>query len=523
MKNLITKKDASTFKLPAVSAFACQACNSKSDVFNGLLKAILLFVGIALCSALKAQQPASFVSNHHRVYATAFDNEINKMMLEVGVPGSSIAIIEDNRVAYAKSYGYKQLENKNLVDNATVFEACSLSKMLLVYVIQQLADQKKIDLYKPLCQYLDYELLKHDSRYKLITAHMILSHSSGIENWQWENDPKVLEIVADPGTKFVYSGEGFQYLAKVAEKILNEPYDAYISKMVLNPLLLKSTYLKYTDQNDSLHRRAFPTNYATGYTDMEVPVKKWKNTEAVPASGMHTTAADYAGLIVGMFNGKKLSSAGLKRMITPVIKMNESSNAIRLGEGFFLLNTPDDTLVFFNGINNGFKSEVFYSVNKKRGFVLLTNSDRGELMTGYLSNLTTKFNLNGLFSTSFYTVYPSQAISLLRIYREKNADAMLAKIQDLNKAGALMPNSLNELGDTFMSHDLELSRKLLEMNIGLFPNSSLSYCLLGGVYYQTKKYALAYANLSKAKALKFDMWDIDTPLKDSKDNLSKSK
>jgi len=46
---------------------------------------------------------------------------------------------------------------------------------------------------------------------------------------------------------------------------------------------------------------------------------------------------------------------------------------------------------------------------------------------------------------------------------------------------------------------------------------------LGGVYYQTKKYDLAYANLTKAKQLNFDMWDIEGPLKDAKANLSKAK
>lgn len=495
----------------------------KSYVFNYVAKLVLVLAGIMFSIGLKAQQPVSFVSDHQRVYANTFDSEVKKMMLEVGVPGSSIAIIENNQVAYAKNYGYKQLEDKDPVTDNSVFEACSLSKMLLVYVVQKLADEQKIDLNKPLYQYLEYEPLKHDPRYKLITAHMILSHSSGIENWQWENDPKVLEIVAEPGSKFVYSGEGFQYMAKVVAKILNEPYDVYVSKMVLGPLHLNSTYLKYVEKNDSLHIAASPTDYAVGYSDMEVPVKKWKNADPVPASGMHTTAADYARLIIGMFNEKNLSAAGLKRMTKPVIRMNEGSDAIWLSEGFFLLKTPDDTLAFFNGINNGFKSEIFYSVKNKRGFVLFTNSDRGELMTGYLSQLTTKFNLNALFTTSFYSVYPSQAISLFRMYREKNTAAMLTEIQNLKTTGTIKPNTLNELGDTFMSHDMELSRKLLEMNIELFPDSSLSYCLLGGVYYQTKKYDLAYANLTKAKQLNFDMWDIEGPLKDAKANLSKAK
>ena len=312
----------------------------KNYVFNYSVKLILLLAGIIFCPGLKAQQSVSFVSDHQQIYANTFDTEVKKMMTEVGVPGSSIAIIENNQVAYAKNYGYKQLEGKEPVTDNTIFEACSLSKMLLVYVVQKLVDEQKIDLNKPLYQYLEYEPLKHDPRYKLITAHMILSHSSGIENWQWENDPKVLEIVADPGSKFVYSGEGFQYLAKVVAKLLNEPYDVYISKMVLGPLHLNSTYLKYIEKNDSLHLVASPTDYATGYSDLEVPVKKWKNQEPVPASGMHTTAADYARLIIGMFNEKNLSTNSLKRMTKPVIRMNEGSDAIWLSEGFFLLKNP---------------------------------------------------------------------------------------------------------------------------------------------------------------------------------------
>src|SRR5580692_11694837 len=139
-------------------------------------------------SVCKAQNEGYFMSNGKNVEIGVFNREMEKKIRDVGIQAVSVAIIDDNKVVFSNAYGYKQLSAKDKVDPNTVFEACSLSKSYLVYVVFKLVDEGKFDLDKPICQYMEPgPILDHDPRYKLITSRMILSHCSGIENWDTDN------------------------------------------------------------------------------------------------------------------------------------------------------------------------------------------------------------------------------------------------------------------------------------------------------------------------------------------------
>jgi CubicO group peptidase (beta-lactamase class C family) len=456
---------------------------------------------------LQSQQHGYFTAGGKHTSVASFDREVKKMMDEVGIPAVSLAIIDNNKVVYANQYGYRQLTKRDKVTPQTVFEACSLSKVYLVCVVHKLVQQGMFDLDKPMYQYLEYAPLQHDARYRQITPRMILSHSSGIENWKWDNNPDTLEIVSEPGKSFVYSGEGFQYLAKVVEGILHEPYESYINKMVLAPLQVKNTYLKY--DKDS------PADYATGHNDFGDEIEKWKNQKTVPASGVHTTAKDFAALLVLIFNKKELTAASLQKLLEPVVRLMPDNPNFNMGMGFFMIYGNHDTIVSFSGNNEGFKAELLYSVAHKNGFVFLTNSDRGQLITKKMCALSGGIKVDPMFfEHSLQEQYPSTAIRLLKVYRDKDSAAMFTEIKKLKVQGKLNANTLNGMAELFANRNKSISKKLLKENIGLYPSSSVAYGMLGTLYFETQDYAMAYKNFTKAKELKFDMWDIESSIKE---------
>src|SRR5579859_2119893 len=224
----------------------------------------------------------------------AMNDSIRKMMQDVGVPALSLAVIKDNRIAYFHTYGYKHLDNKGPANRRTLFQAGSLTKSFLVFTVYKLVDEGLLDLDKPMYQYLEYEPLQHDPRYKLITPRMILSHSSGIENWKSDNNPDTLEIVSNPGERYVYSGEGYVYLSKVVELILHKRYEDYINEMVIRPLRLKRSFSHFSANGEH------PRNYAFGHGDFGKEFKKEKLTVPDPAGSMQITARDYAKLLIAI-------------------------------------------------------------------------------------------------------------------------------------------------------------------------------------------------------------------------------
>jgi len=70
-----------------------------------------------------------------------------------------------------------------------VFEAASLSKPVMAYAVLKLADAGKLDLDKPLSQYLDKPYIDNDERLNLITARRVLTHTTGFPNWRPRGQP----------------------------------------------------------------------------------------------------------------------------------------------------------------------------------------------------------------------------------------------------------------------------------------------------------------------------------------------
>jgi CubicO group peptidase (beta-lactamase class C family) len=470
---------------------------SRKSTFKRLLYIILFISGNGL-PVVKAQQPGFFITNGRSINISSFNAEVKKVMKEVGVPGLSLAVIDNGQIAFYNAYGVKQLGTGEKVNGETIFEAASLSKPFLLYVIYKLVDDGKLDLDKPMYQYLPYRPLEHDPRYRLITPRMILHHSSGIENWRWMNNSDTLEILSDPGKKFVYSGEGYNYLAEVVALILKRSNKQYMEEMVFKPLGLHRTYASYSQDG------RFPSNYATGHNGLGKEQKKWKNTEPVPSSAINTTAKDYAKLIISIFDGHHLSNDRIRDILEPAIKLKSLDTAtyVTYGAGFEVQYSPEDTIVSHAGNNVGYKAYVYYSVVRKNGIVIFTNSDRGRTLIRKLDEMSVNANIIELGS-EYREDYPGYVETLLNTYRQKGADSMFLEIENIKRqnAGKIPNSTLTELGLVFLDESKTIARRILEEEIQLYPASVAAYELLGQLNMEQKEFEQAYRNLSRAKEL----------------------
>lgn len=462
------------------------------------------------------QKPSWDSPTQKRLQSRDLDKQINQMMDDVGVPGMSLAIIENNQVVFVKGYGNRR--GKKRVNKKTMFNGGSLSKSFLVFVAHQLSDEGKLDLDRPMYEYLPNDRLNHDERYKLITPRMVMSHSSGLENWAksyYHRD--TLDMLSDPGEEYIYSGEGYNYLAAVIEKILGQPYETYISERVIKPLKLKTTHLIFKNiyQNFTLRQptpiyKISTWNHSRGHTVLGQERGVYFNTYTNPAAGNHFSAEDYAKLIIATFDGKRLSNKQRLNILEPKIRVR---NSVYYGPGFEVAIHNGDTLVAHGGDDQGHKNYFFYSVKEKRGLVFLTNSDRGLLMTSRLNDLTVGLDLTPfLKSFYFYGQYPSVTTRLLKSYDNGNAETMFQQLEMLSQEGKADINTLNNLAFLLGGRNKEITQAIVEMAIELDPNSSTAYALNGRLHMWNKNFGLAYENLSKAKELNFEIWRIKEDL-----------
>jgi CubicO group peptidase (beta-lactamase class C family) len=309
----------------------------------------------------------------------SLEDEIPRLMTRASIPGLSIAVIRDGEIVLTKGFGVKSTKTKKPVSTDTIFEAASLSKPLFAYAVLKANELEKInlDLDTPLVEkiskdtinkYLGKNLESFDQEFQdrlsKITPRMLLSHTSGLPNWRGKNP---LSIAFEPGKQWSYSGEGFCLLGLAVQKLSGLEFNAFMKKLVLDPLGMTSS--SYTWREDFLELSASP------HIDQEAMPKN-RPSDANPAASLHTTAGDYAKFILAMIQNTTLS----KIMRTPqknTLLPPEVTRGIPWGLGFGLqqIESKDGTIEpsFWHWGDNG-PFKAFVMGDSRNAFVYFANS-----------------------------------------------------------------------------------------------------------------------------------------------------
>src|SRR5688572_30495788 len=268
---------------------------------------------------------------------------IPRMMQHVGVPGLSIAVIRSGRIIWAQGFGVRNKETGEPVKTDTPFEAASFSKAAFAYAVLKLCDRGKLSLDTPLWNYRpDYFLPAADARSKLITARMILSHSSGLH---FRPDDKSVQIHSTPGEKWFYSAMGYGYLQRIVEHITGQPLENFMQTNLLRPFGMSRSSYDWNDEYEKTAARGHDQDgkRVAGQNFYELfrkfaPAEKAKilavqPEDAAPGGGfsLTTTPKDYARYLVEILkptvdDKAHLSPTMLKEMLEPQIKVSTPIN-----------------------------------------------------------------------------------------------------------------------------------------------------------------------------------------------------
>ncbi|MEM6380945.1 MAG: serine hydrolase, partial [Bacteroidota bacterium] len=287
------------------------------------------------------------------------------------------------KVQYLSQSGVRANDTKDLIGVNTIFGAASLSKPVFAYAVLQLEKQGKIDLDKPVYQYLENADLADDPRYKQITTRMLLSHSSGLPNWR----NGALKLLHDPGSKFQYSGEGYMYLAKVVEQIMRKPINELMQILVFEPLGMENS--SYIWEN------RFETDFASPHDYTGTPKPNWRPETPVVASSLHTTAADYSKFMIALLKGEGLDSQTYQQIKSPQIQIHDS---LAWGLGWGIQQSARGDYLWQWGDNGNTKAFTMFYPNEQKGMVFFVNSYKGlrmlpELVDHLFKDKIPEFNM----------------------------------------------------------------------------------------------------------------------------------
>jgi CubicO group peptidase (beta-lactamase class C family) len=169
--------------------------------------AMLLLFGSSLTTSFAqhgqqlGRKPQPLLTGVDSQQIARLERDIPHLMSDGEIPGLSIAVVRNGKLAWSRGFGVKNSETQEPVGDNTVFEAASLSKPVFAYAVLKLVEEGKLDLDTPLNAYLPgrYDV-GDDPRLDQITARRVLSHTTGFPNWRPRGD-KTLKIYFTPGDR----------------------------------------------------------------------------------------------------------------------------------------------------------------------------------------------------------------------------------------------------------------------------------------------------------------------------------
>lgn len=321
------------------------------------------------------------------------DAIIGEAMNTREVPGLGVALIHDGRVAFAKTYGKRNLELGLPLQKDTVMYGASLTKATFAYMVMQLVDEKRVSLDAPIGTYLArplpsyerYADLAGDARWSKLTFRILLNHTTGFANFRQLEPDQKLKFHWDPGTRYGYSGEGLLLAQFVLEEGLKLDVGKEMQARIFDRFGMMRTSMTW--------REDFAANFAQGYTESGALLEHNRRRSARAAGSMDTSLGDWANFLAVVARGEGLSKPARYEMIRRTIVINSARQFPTLSEartdqwepiglgyavGWGVFETPYGLAFFKEGHDDGTANYAVCIAERRDCILLMSNSVRAE-------------------------------------------------------------------------------------------------------------------------------------------------
>lgn len=374
---------------------------------------------------------------------------IEERMAHYGVHGVSIAVIDDNKIAWVKSYGVMDTVSKRPVTDSTLFQAASISKPVFTMAALKLVQDGVLQLDEDVnAQLRSWKIPENEfTRTEKVTLKRLLGHVAGttvhgfpgyspsdtlptlvniLNGEAPANTPAVL-VDQTPGSAWRYSGGGYCVASQLILDTQGGTIPQHMHDLVLKPLgMSRSTFEQPLPE-------AMAHNAASGYLPDGSAVRgKWHVYPELSPDGLWTTATDLAHFVIDLQktiasdSGKVLSRATAMQMVEPFVVpfgavglMVEDKN----GERYFE----------HGGWNEGFCGWVVSHVENGKGAVVLINANQPEFMGEVARSIARAYDWPGFVPQHKEVPLDSTALDALTGRYRVSSDNLVTIVRRGNK------------------------------------------------------------------------------------------
>ncbi|MFP9062030.1 serine hydrolase domain-containing protein [Natrialbaceae archaeon A-chndr2] len=323
------------------------------------------------------------------------DQRVPDLLDRYGVPGASIALIEDGEVTWSGAYGTADRAEERPTTENTLFRVQSITKSVTAWGVMKLVERDEIALDDPIGHHItSWELPDAEYSWEDVTVRRVLSHSAGLPAGGYESvlldeePPPLREALSgnaggpaarptdEPG-EFRYSNPGYALLELLIEDVTGRDYAAYMDEEILDPLGMDEATFDVTEQ---LRSKLATEHFVDG-----TPVAA-SHGPASAHGELYATGKDIARFVAAGTETTEeplgrgvLAPEGIAELYTETVATTGFYGLATDGSGlgFFIETLSDGDRAVMNGGQGAGSWNWFHAVPEAGdGIVVLTNSER---------------------------------------------------------------------------------------------------------------------------------------------------
>ncbi|MBM3814290.1 MAG: beta-lactamase family protein [Acidimicrobiia bacterium] len=176
---------------------------------------------------------------------------IRKELTASEAPSLAVAVARNGEVVWAEGFGWADREKRRPATEHTIYSLASISKPITATGLMVLVEQGRMDLDKPVNDYLGVAKLQArigDAREA--TVRRVASHTAGLPlhyQFFYEDEPyrrpsmdetilRYGNLFTPPGERYLYSNLGYGVLDYVISRVSGKSYEAFMREEVFVPL-----------------------------------------------------------------------------------------------------------------------------------------------------------------------------------------------------------------------------------------------------------------------------------------------
>jgi CubicO group peptidase (beta-lactamase class C family) len=314
--------------------------------------------------------------------ADAVDDFVEAYRERHRVPGIALAICRDGAVTKARGYGMANVELDVPVKPETIFQSGSVGKQFTAMAILMLVEEGKLGLDDPLPRHFPGS----PSSWKGITVRHLLTHTSGIPDWEYKvldyrrdytEDELVkiaqgLKLDFSPGAHWTYSNTGYVLLGVLVRKVTGQFYGDRLKERVFGPLGMETA--RVISEADIVKNRSAGYVLKKDTLENQSWVSPSLNTTA--DGSLYLSVLDLARWDAALGAGRLLKKESYELMWSPVRLADGTTYPYGFGWGLDL--QRGDRVIEHGGSWQGFRTAIARYPERKLTVIALANLAEAE-------------------------------------------------------------------------------------------------------------------------------------------------